>query len=253
MKKSKKYNKIKLLEKLLVIIPIVIALCIISRMLPDNTLRLNLGESEIGDKAIALTFDDGPSENTEKLLDGLDEYGAKVTFFVLGSKAEENPDIVLRAYEEGHLIANHTYSHMNFLLSNKEGILEDINKGEQVIEKITGTKPLFLRPPHGYINSYQLKQIDKFFVKWSVDSKDWDGKDANYIFNRIINAEDGDIILLHDTNEATVRAVLSAIPVMQEEGYRFVSVDELLTRNGDKLKMNVAYRKCEADKNPVVF
>ena len=142
---------------------------------------------------------------------------------------------------------------MNFLLSNKEGILEDINKGEQVIEKITGTKPLFLRPPHGYINSYQLKQIDKFYVKWSVDSKDWDGKDANYIFNRIINAEDGDIILLHDTNEATVRAVLSAIPVMQEEGYRFVSVDELLTRNGDKLKMNVAYRKCEADKNPVVF
>ena len=94
MKKLRMKKNFRIAEQILVIIPFLIILAIISRTIPDGTVRLNIGESGIGEKAIALTFDDGPSDYTEELLDGLEEYEASVTFFVIGSKAEKIPDIV---------------------------------------------------------------------------------------------------------------------------------------------------------------
>ena len=254
MKKENKKRMNKMLEDILIIIPFVLILCILSRCLPDGTIRLNIGESGISEKAIALTFDDGPSDYTEMLLDGLDEYGARATFFVIGSKAEKNPEIVLRAHNDGHLIGNHTYSHIDFYKSSLEDIRNDINKGADVIEAITEVRPIFLRAPYGNANFIQLKQLDSFFVHWSTSTYDWFKEDEEYIYNRIMKeAKDGAIILMHDTREVTVKAVLRAIPELHEQGYEFVRVDELLSRNGDKLKMGVPYRSCKYDRGAVAF
>lgn len=244
----------RIAEQILVIIPFLLILTILSRTIPDGTIRLNIGESGIGEKAIALTFDDGPSDYTEELLDGLEMYDAKVTFFVVGKTAEKKPEIVERAHEDGHLIGNHTYSHIDFYKSSLSEIEEDINKGADVIKEITGKKPLFLRAPYGNVNFIQLKQLNTFFIHWSTSSYDWFKEDEEYIYKRIMKeAKDGEIILLHDTKEVTVKAVLRAIPELQEQGYEFVRVDELLSRNGAKLKMGVPYRSCKYDRGVVAF
>lgn len=254
MKKARKKTVIKISENIMIIIPFLIVLAILSRTIPDGTVRLNIGESGIGEKAIALTFDDGPSDYTEELLDGLELYGARATFFVIGSKAEKNPETVKRAHEDGHLIGNHTYSHIDFYESSLTEIEEDIQKGSDVIEQITGERPLFLRAPYGNVTFLQLKQLDCFFVHWSSSTLDWFREEEEYIYKRIMKkARDGAIILMHDTREVTVKAVLRAIPELQEQGYELVRVDELLSRNGDKLKMGVPYRSCMYDRGAIAF
>lgn len=254
MKKENKKRINKIFEDVLIIIPFILVLCILSRCIPDGTVRLNIGESGIGEKAIALTFDDGPSNYTAELLDGLELYDAKATFFVIGSVAEKNPEIVKRAHEDGHLIGNHTYSHLDFYKSTVSTIEEDITKGADVIEQITGERPLFLRAPYGNVNFVQLKQLDSFFIHWSDSTYDWFKEEEDYIYKRIMKeAKDGAIILMHDTREVTVKAVLRAIPELQEQGYEFVRVDDLLSRNGDKLKMGVPYRSCKYDRGAVAF
>ncbi len=254
MKKVSKKRISKFVEDVLIIIPFVLVLCILSRCIPDGTIRLNIGESGIGEKAIAFTFDDGPSGYTKELLDGLDLYGAKATFFVIGSKAEKNPKIVRRAYDEGHLIGNHTYNHIDFYKSSLSEVQANIKKGADAIEKITEERPIFLRAPYGNVTFVQLKQLDTFFIHWSASTYDWLKEDEEYIYKRIMKeAKDGAIILMHDTKEATVKAVLRAIPELQEQGYEFVRVDELLSRNGEKLKMGVPYRSCKYDRGAVAF
>ncbi|MGN0526625.1 MAG: polysaccharide deacetylase family protein [Acutalibacteraceae bacterium] len=254
--KKKKRKKIlrKIIRLSCLFLPSVIVLAALSRAIPMNTTRLNLGKSNIGEKAVALTFDDGPSNYTEELLDGLAVYDVKVTFFVEGKNAEKNPDIVKRAHEEGHLIGNHTYSHIDFFKSSLTEIREDIDKGAAVIQEITGEKPLFLRAPYGHVTFLQLKQLDCFFVRWSASTYDWFREEEEYIYNRIMNeAKDGEIILMHDTREVTVKAVLKAIPELQEQGFEFVTVDELLTRNGNKLAQGIPYRKCENGDSPIAY
>lgn len=254
MKRPSKNFTTRLAENILVIIPFLLVLTIISRTIPDGTVRLNIGESGIGEKAIALTFDDGPSGYTSELLDGLELYDAKASFFIIGKQAEKNPEIVQRAYENGHLIGNHTYSHIDFYKTSLADIKEDINKGADVIETITGERPLFLRAPYGNVNFIQLNQLDCFFIHWSSSTYDWFREEEEYIYKRIMKeAKDGAIILMHDTREVTVKAVLRAIPELQEQGYEFVRVDDLLSRNGDKIKMGVPYRSCKFERGAVAF
>ena len=113
---------------------------------------------------------------------------------------------------------------------------------------------MFIRVPYGNVNFIQLKQLDKFFIHWSASTYDWFREDEEYIYKRIIKeAKDGAIILMHDTKEVTVKAVLRAIPERQEQGYELVRVDELLSRNGGKLKMGVPYRSCKYDRGAVAF
>ena len=252
--KKKKKKRIISPHILVAIIGLLVTLSILSRSLPDGTRRLNVGESGIGEKAIALTFDDGPGGHTEELLDGLADYNAKATFFVIGKNAEKYPIIVRRAYDEGHLIGNHTYDHPRLTLMSPAKAKDNLQKCTDVITSITGTKPYFVRAPYGDITSYQLKYMDAFFVSWSVNGYDWDEESEDEIYNRIMKkARDGAIILLHDTNINTVNAVLRAIPELQAEGYEFVRVDDLLTRNGNKLSMGVPYKWCRYDRRPVAF
>lgn len=199
-------------------------------------------------KQIALTFDDGPGEFTPELLDGLRERGVKASFFLMGSKVEKRPEMVKTMYEDGHLVGCHTYSHINFFKSTSDEISEEISRTNALIEEITGEKPLFFRPPYGYYTGLQLNRIDRIAVLWSCCPRDWAHQDSDYVRDYLVShVSDGDIVLLHDTKETTVPAVLEAIDILLDEGYEFVRADELLCRNGDLLAPGLAYRYCPYD------
>lgn len=221
----------------------------------DRTVCVKANDGVNNDKMIALTFDDGPDQYTQKLLDGLKINNVKASFFVLGKKAEKNPEIIRQMNNDGHLIGNHTYSHIDFLKAKKLEVLNQLNETDDIIENIIGEKTLFYRPPYGHYLGTTLNCVsDKIAVVWSNDPADWKHLDENYVYNYIINnAKDGAIILLHDTKESTVNAVLRAVDVLTDEGFTFARVDDLLCRNGDSLAPGLAYRKCRKNNHPLFF
>lgn len=238
----KKKKILKLASAALAIFLVIVLLTYLTTPFEKN---LYFPGSSTSEKQIALTFDDGPGEYTAELLDGLRERGVKASFFLMGSKVERRPEIVETMAADGHLIGCHTWSHINFFKSSEAEIASELDRTNDLIESITGSRPQFLRPPYGYYFGTQLNKIDMVAVLWSATPRDWVNTDEEYIYDWLIdNARDGDIILLHDTREATVPAVLRAIDTLLDEGYDFVRVDELLCRNGDLLAPGLGYRFC---------
>ena len=181
-------------------------------------------------KQVALTFDDGPSGAcTEALLDGLRERNVKATFFVIGMYAEQYPDIIRRMAQEGHVIGNHTYHHVQLSRLSDQQAQEELEMTNELIEDITGQQPIFARPPFGSWNKKKEFPADLIPVLWNVDPLDWKTYQTDTVVSRIMNnVEDGDIILLHDSYPTSVEAALRTIDMLQEEGYVFVTVDELM-------------------------
>lgn len=179
---------------------------------------------------IALTFDDGPSAAwTPALLDGLKERGVKATFFLIGENADKNPEIVKRMAEEGHLIGNHTYHHVELTkVSENEARLE-LADTSAVIVRITGKEPEYMRPPFGAWQRKLEQEIRMLPVLWTIDPLDWTTENQDEIVNKVVTeAEENDIILLHDCYKSSVEAGLRIVDILQEEGFVFVTVDELL-------------------------
>lgn len=179
---------------------------------------------------IALTFDDGPSAAwTPALLDGLKERGVKATFFLIGENADKNPEIVKRMAEEGHLIGNHTYHHVELIkVSENEARLE-LADTSAVIVRITGKEPEYMRPPFGAWQRKLEQEIQMLPVLWTIDPLDWTTENQDEIVNKVVTeAEENDIILLHDCYKSSVEAGLRIVDILQEEGFVFVTVDELL-------------------------
>ena len=128
---------------------------------------------DTGTKKIAITFDDGPHpQYTEQLLDGLKERGVKATFFVTGEHAELHPDIIARMSEEGHLIGNHTYSHIQLSAGNREEFKNQLIKTNEIISEITGKEVLYVRPPYGTWDKKFETELNMFPVLWTVDTLD---------------------------------------------------------------------------------
>lgn len=206
------------------------------------------------DKMIALTFDDGPGPYTDELLEGLEKLNAKATFFLVGKRIGKYPDTVVKMAQNGHLIGNHTYSHIKLTVLSPDEIKKEIDKTNEEIKKLTGESPQFFRPPFGAYNAVTLNYADMISVRWSKDTIDWKYEDEEKLYEYLIkNAGDGEIFLMHDVEETTVKGVLRAIETLQKHKYKFVRVDELLCRNGDGLLKGIGYRKCEKDKSPVHF
>ena len=181
---------------------------------------------------IALTFDDGPSANTDKILDVLSMYGAKATFFVAGERVEEYSRQLKRAFSLGMEIGNHTYSHTYLTnVSQKEGIWQ-ISKTDSAISKITGSKPSLLRPPGGWYNDSVCSYAGKPVIMWSVDTLDWKYKNAQKVSESVLSARDGDIVLMHDLYPSTADAVETVVPRLIEKGYQLVTVSELAYYKG---------------------
>ena len=192
--------------------------------------KIMIEEHDKNPRKIAITFDDGPHPfYTEQLLDGLKERGVKATFFVTGEHAELHPDIIERMSEEGHLIGNHTYSHIQLNSGNRDEFKNQIIKTNEIINEITGKEVLYVRPPYGTWDKKFETELNMFPVLWTVDPLDWSSSNATRITDKVVSkADENDIILLHDYYESTVTAALSIIDELQKEGYEFVTVDEIL-------------------------
>lgn len=199
----------------------------------DNGLEENGNSDAIDrmyDRMIAITFDDGPnSQTTEELLDGLKERGVKATFFLIGKSIEGNEELIRRMSEEGHLIGNHTYSHIKLDASNMSAAIKEITDTNEIITSITGEEVKYIRPPYGVYTDALLNNVNMTPVLWSVDPDDWATENASKIVNSVVkNAKNGDIILLHDIYASSVTAALEIIDRLQAKGFIFVTVDQLL-------------------------
>ena len=183
---------------------------------------------------VALTFDDGPSSViTPALLDGLAHRGVHATFFLVGSMADNNHDLVRRMADEGHQIGVHIYDHS--LPHGLAGLTEaqfraQVDTTKELITSLTGQTDFALRPPYGYVDDNVRRWAEGPIILWSVDPEDWRDQNAQRVADHIVtHAADGAIILLHDLFPTTVEGALEAVDRLLAQGYRFVTVDELFS------------------------
>lgn len=181
-------------------------------------------------KKIALTFDDGPHPvYTEQMLDVLKAEQVPATFFLLGQNIEGQEEIVKKIAEEGHLIGNHTFHHVQITGLSKEQACEEIEKTSCLIEELTGKGTEYVRPPFGTWNEGLESNLNLIPVMWTIDTLDWTTQNVDSIVNHVMkNAGENDIILMHDSYESTVQAVKRIITLLKAEGYEFVTIDEML-------------------------
>lgn len=194
-------------------------------------------------KLIAFTFDDGPSNvATNKLLDNLDKYQARVTFFVLGSRVDNYKETLKKAYDMGNLIGSHTYHHKDLLTLSSYDVMKEIRQTNDKMKQIIETDIKYLRPPYGNINA-EIKEFSNMYtILWDLDTEDWKYKDQNTIANYIIsNAHDGAIVLLHDLYETSVDGALQAMEQLEKEGYAFVTIEEMARIKGLTLNTEENY------------
>ncbi|MBR4206114.1 MAG: polysaccharide deacetylase family protein [Clostridia bacterium] len=188
------------------------------------------------EKCVALTFDDGPHPTeTEEILSILDEYGVKATFFLIGENAERWPELVEKEIRAGHEIGNHSYSHPDLSKADYETVCREIDEAERAVWENSEFRTRLFRPPGGCFGEAVVraaKERDYTLVCWSVDTRDWAHTPTDQIVRNVMtNAEGGDILLFHDSiagDTPTPQALRIILPRLIGEGYRFVTVSELL-------------------------
>lgn len=186
------------------------------------------------DKLVCFTFDDGPyAPVTNKILDTLEKYNGRATFFVVGDRADTYSDEIIRASKMGCEIGTHTYSHVNLNSLSVPEMQEEIKKSCDAISKYTGKNVKVLRPPEGAANDTVKANVGMPMVLWSVDSRDWDYRNADKDYKTVMdNVFDGSIVLMHDLYPATADAVARLIPELAKQGYKFITFSELMKIRG---------------------
>ena len=181
-------------------------------------------------KYVALTFDDGPDQTTTPLLlDILKSKNIRATFFMIGKNAQQFPDIVKRVYDEWNMIGNHTRDHRDLTKLSSGEVKNEIQKTQEIINKITRYTPILFRPPYGMQN-WTILHISKLAaIQWSLDSEDWKLPSSETMVQHIMeNVHIGSIVLMHDTLSWTIQALPSIIDALQKSGYTMVTVGKLL-------------------------
>ncbi len=188
--------------------------------------------------AVAITFDDGPDPlYTPQILDTLDQFQARATFFVVGTQAERYPSLLRTIVLRGHEVGTHSYSHLDLTRLSRQAVASDLGQADTAISRATGSRPRDLRPPYGFVNSFVLEEAARLgyrVILWTDehDTRDWKRPDPAVIVQRALaHAENGMILLLHDSGgnrTQTLRALPIVLKALQERGFRFVTVDELL-------------------------
>lgn len=180
-------------------------------------------------KMVALTFDDGPHPiYTKQLLDGLSLRNVEATFFVVGENIEKCPELLVKMHNDGHLIGNHTYSHMQLQKNKMEEFKEELLKTNHIIEELTGKTTIFVRPPYGIWDD-ELEELNMIPILWTIDPMDWCSSDTDQIVEKIMSeVQDNSIILLHDLYPTTIEAVWRLIEELEKEGYTFVNVEKIV-------------------------
>lgn len=188
-----------------------------------------------GENKIALTFDDGPHPvHTERILEILDRYGVKATFFVIGENAENYPNLVEAEKRGGHEVANHTFAHSYLRNVPKDELEREIDRTRSIISDITESDPTLLRPPGGLFGKDLIDSVNASGIKivlWSVDTRDWEHPSSATVVKRVLDTvKSGDIILMHDYiagKSPTPESLETVIPTLLERGFKFVTVSEL--------------------------
>nr|MBP3598764.1 polysaccharide deacetylase family protein [Eubacterium sp.] len=195
-------------------------------------------------KAVALTFDDGPSRaNDPKIVETLQKYGAHATFFVLGDRARVDGDIMQMYLEADCEIGSHSWNHPQLSKLKWVKVKRQLDKTNKVVKKLTnGYEIQLLRPPYGSISKKMRKKLDMPMILWSLDTMDWKSRNSQKIFKKVKKkVKDGDIILMHNIYGSTAEAVEKIVPWLQEQGYDVLTVSELMERNDKKIENGKAY------------
>lgn len=182
---------------------------------------------------VALTFDDGPTEHTQAILDMLAEFDCHATFFVVGNRIGSYEDTLRAVLAAGHEVGNHTWNHPDLTTLDSYKIGTNIRRCNERIYEATAYTPRYLRPPYGALSRkvyYEARALELITVKWSLDTLDWDVRNAEKIYRNIMDGiSDGDIILCHDTVPESIEALRRAIPELMAQGYQFLTVGDLLS------------------------
>ena len=194
-------------------------------------------------KQVAFTFDDGPSTNTTKLLNFLKENDIRVTFFMVGNRMKSYESIVKREVAEGHEIAYHSYAHKNQTGLSDATIKADFEKSQKILTEMTGAKFTLWRTPGGNYNTRVLNCIELPHIMWSVDSLDWKYRNTSHVYNAVRKSPDGAIVLMHDLYATTASGAIMAMEEMLAGDYEFLTVTELLSRDGTPPNPHVSYNK----------
>ncbi|WP_052423016.1 polysaccharide deacetylase family protein [Nonomuraea candida] len=194
-------------------------------------------------KCLALTFDDGPGAHTPALLKTLAKARAKATFFLVGKRVEERPEIARQIVARGHAIGNHTYSHAELTARLDGDILDELKVTQEVIEKATGRRPDMFRPPYGRTDERVLRAAGEAGLSeilWTHTTLDWSLKDTAKIKATVLKQARRDgVILMHDVVPQTVRAMPGILKELRKRGYHLVTVPVLL--RGERPKPGVSY------------
>ena len=194
-------------------------------------------------KAVALTFDDGPSpKTTPVVLDLLKKYNAKGTFFMVGHAVEGNEDIIKRVIAEGHQIGNHSWDHPVLTKISLEKAKSQINDTTAALKKASGVDVHIMRPPYGAINGAIQAAVDQSFILWDVDTLDWKNRNTASIMKEVRKAQAGSIILMHDIHQTTIDALPLILQYLTEQGFEMVTIEELM---GDQLELHQSYTNRE--------
>ncbi|NMA08767.1 MAG: polysaccharide deacetylase family protein [Clostridiales bacterium] len=219
------------------------ALCILLAAVLTLTLLPALSRTRAeGQKLVALTFDDGPSKSTGKLLDTLKKYDAHATFFVAGYRLAEHSQTFRRIIDEGHEVANHTQNHKILPKLGDTQLAYEINTTLKALQEAAGDHTYLMRPPGGALSARVQAAANGPIILWSLDTFDWKHKNVSYVTRRLLsNVRDGDIVLLHDLHATSVDAACACIPQLQARGFELVTVSELFRRRGITPESGVVY------------
>lgn len=215
----------------------------------QNNVYLQYNANPGDEKVVALTFDDGPWDTTSELLDVLAENGAKATFFTIGRQIADQPKTMKKMVEAGHQIATHSWDHasagdgrgVDMTRQTPEEQIEEVQKGQQAIADATGAEASkAFRSPGGNYHGDIIWNLQPYVtseIGWNVDTEDWRRPGVDAIAQRIESAKSGDIILMHDgggPRSQTIEALRIALPYLREQGFKFVTIDELLAYDDAK-------------------
>lgn len=219
------------------------------RFLSKNGKLKDEAQNNVNGSFVALTFDDGPDEKTTaEILDILEKYNAKATFFIIGKQAKQFPEILKRQIANGHEIANHTFSHANLKRLSAKEMQNEIYKTDKIVSKATGVTPSLVRAPYGSVNAKVKKAINKPFIYWSIETRDWQTKDEQATTNAVLkNVEDGDIVLMHDIIPSTAKAVETIVKELTNKGFNLVTVSEMFKLKNIPLEKGTQYFKAKQE------
>ena len=201
------------------------------------------GPADASKPMIAFTFDDGPYYSVDiRILDTLQAYGGRATFFIVGSRVDDYKDTLKRIRDSGSEIGNHTFNHKNLEKISPEEVASQIEMTNDAVEAVTGFRPKLVRVPYGAFKSQVPGLVSYPMIQWNIDTQDWSSKDKDAIAASVLSqARDGSIVLMHDLYPATAEAFETVIPLLAAQGYQFVTVSEMYAAKGVPLEAGQVY------------